>query len=227
MQSCAFSEREIISVGRIGAWIFVLAASLTVCIPPPMIAEVKLPPVLSDNMVLQCQSTISLWGWADVGENVVITAGWIKGSITARTDVHGCWSAQLKTTKAGGPYSIVLKGKNIIVLNNVMLGEVWMCSGQSNMEFTIKMLGGWDHFYRAEKEELLKGNPSELRLFTVSKDTSSVPLDVCRGKWVLAGLDAVENFSATAYFFGRELRKRLKVPIGLIATSWGGTPAEA
>ena len=190
-------------------------------------AEVRLPSILADNMVLQQRSSVNIWGWANPGEIVHVKAGWATAPVSAVAGSDGKWQIRLRTTKAGGPYGITITGKNQIVLKNVMLGEVWVCSGQSNMEFTIKMLGGWESFYKADKEDLVKNGYSSLRLFTVAKDTSSVPLDTCRGTWLVANPEVVENFSATAYFFGRELSRKLKVPIGLISSNWGGTPAEA
>ncbi len=190
-------------------------------------AAVRLPPVLGDNMVLQQQSSVNVWGWADPGETVRVSAGWSKTPVSAVAGSDGKWRVRLGTTKAGGPYAMTIEGKNRIVLTNVMLGEVWVCSGQSNMEFTIKNLGGWAGSYNPDKEDLLKNDYASLRLFTVARDTSGIPLDTCGGAWLVAGPEVVENFSATAYFFGRELHRTLRVPIGLISSSWGGTPAEA
>jgi sialate O-acetylesterase len=188
---------------------------------------VRLPPILGDNMVLQQRRSFNIWGWADPGESVRVKAGWMKTSVSTVAGSDGKWQVRLGTTKAGGPYVMSIQGKNRIVLKNIMLGEVWVCSGQSNMEFTIQMLGGWAGSYSADKKDLLKNSYSSLRLFTVAKDTSSVPLDTCKGSWRVADPDVVENFSATAYFFGRELARTLKVPVGLISSNWGGTPAEA
>jgi len=178
-------------------------------------------------MVLQQQSTVDFWGWAGPGEAVRISAGWSSAPVSAVAGRDGKWRARLGTTQAGGPYVVSIEGKSQIELKNVMLGEVWVCSGQSNMEFTIKMLGGWSGSYKAEYEDLLNQGYSSLRLFTVARDTSSVPRDTCRGVWRTANPEVVEDFSATAYFFGRELSRTLKVPVGLISSSWGGTPAES
>ena len=190
-------------------------------------AAVRLPPVLGDNMVLQQQSSVNIWGWADPGETVRVSAGWSKTPLSAVAGSDGKWRVRLETTKAGGPYAMTIEGKNRIVLTNVMLGEVWVCSGQSNMEFTIMTLGGWAGSYNADREDLLKNDYASLRLFTVARDTASIPLGTCGGAWRVAGPEVVENFSATAFFFGRELHRTLNVPIGLISSSWGGTPAEA
>ena len=106
-------------------------------------AAVRLPPVFGDNMVLQQRSAVTLWGWADPGEAVRVTAGWSNAPVSATAGSDGKWRARLETPEAGGPYLIAIEGKSRIELKNIMLGEVWVCSGQSNMEFTIKDLGGW------------------------------------------------------------------------------------
>jgi sialate O-acetylesterase len=122
---------------------------------------------------------------------------------------------------------MTIEGKDRIELKNIMLGEVWVCSGQSNMEFTINMLGGWGGRFAADRDDLIRNGYGSVRLFTVARDTSRVPVDTCRGAWLLPDPDVVGDFSATAFFFGRELARTLKVPVGLIASSWGGTPAES
>jgi sialate O-acetylesterase len=189
-------------------------------------ANIKLSSLLSSNMVLQRDSDVNIWGWADPGEEVRVDVGWSRSPVSVVADADGRWLARVKTTGASGPYTVTLHGKNDIFLANIMLGEVWVCSGQSNMEFTIKALGGWGSYYREDKEDLSKHDYTGLRIFTVLKDTANAPLDTCRGTWVIADTSSVENSSATAFFFGRELYRRLNVPVGLIVSSWGGTPAE-
>ena len=188
---------------------------------------VRLPSILGDNMVLQQQSTVNIWGWADPGEAIRVRAGWMTAPVSTVAGSDGKWRVGLKTAKAGGPYVLTVEGKSRIELKNVMLGEVWVCSGQSNMEFTIKDLGGWSGSFGADYDDLLKHGYPSLRLFTVARDTSRVPIDTCKGAWLLPNPEFVENFSATAYFFGRELSRKLNVPVGLISSNWGGTPAEA
>jgi len=189
-------------------------------------AAVRLPPMFGDNMVLQQHGAVTLWGWGDPGEVIKVTAGWSKTPVSATAGSDGKWRARLETSEAGGPYLIAIEGKSRIELKNIMLGEVWVCSGQSNMEYTIKDLGGWSGSFRADYDDLVKEGYSSLRLFTVARDTSSVPLETCRGAWRLPAPEVVEQFSATAYFFGRELSRTLRVPVGLISSSWGGSPAE-
>jgi sialate O-acetylesterase len=189
--------------------------------------KVRMPNIFADNMVLQRNTTVKLWGWANPGEKVILTAEWQKAPVTAVTDASGKWLIKIKTTNAGGPYKISVKGENEISFSNVLLGEVWICSGQSNMEFTIKMFGGWDKTFKNEKEDFLKNDYSKIRFMQVEKATSATPLDTCKAKWMIPDITNTEEFSATAFFFGKELYNKLKVPIGLVSTNWGGTPAEA
>ncbi len=193
----------------------------------PSFGKVKLPSIFADDMVLQRNTKVKIWGWGSPGETVTIKAGWLKNGVTVKTDSEGKWLAELKTGKAGGPYTISVKGENEILLNNILLGEVWICSGQSNMEYTIKMFGGWDVNFLKDKEDFEKNDYSKIRFCQVDKAVSKVPLDTCKAQWMVPSVENLENFSAAAYFFGRELYNRLKVPVALISTNWGGTPAEA
>lgn len=189
-------------------------------------AKVKLPSVLSDKMVLQQNSVVKIWGWANPQEKISIQTSWNKKTYQSVADEKGNWLIKVETAKAGGPYSIKINGENEIVLNDILLGEVWICSGQSNMEYTIKMLGGWDTF-KKEKEDFEKYDYSKIRLCQVLKATSQIPVDTCTAKWMNADLTSTDTFSAVAFFYGKELYQKLKVPIGLISSNWGGTPAEA
>ncbi len=212
--------KNITMAGLFVPTIFVLFSTLVV-------ANVKLPSIISDNMVLQRNSKVKMWGWASPGEKIRIRANWLKSAVSVTADDSGRWITVLKTTKEGGPYTLTLTGKNVVKVKNILLGEIWVCSGQSNMEFTIDMLGGWDAFYPKEKKELEKNDFSRIRLCQVQKATLEVPADTCTASWSPANVKNVTNFSATAYFFGRELYRKLHVPIGLISSNWGGTPAEA
>jgi len=191
-----------------------------------LFGKIRLPNIFSNDMVLQRNTTVKIWGWANPNEKIILKADWMKSPLTAAADANGNWMIRIKTVKAGGPHKISISGENEIVFNNVLLGEVWICSGQSNMEFTLKMLGGWDSHYKNDKEDFIKKGYTQMRFCQVEKAASAVPLDTCKARWFVPKVDDVENFSATAYFFGRELYNKLHVPIGLISTNWGGTPAE-
>ncbi len=183
-------------------------------------ADIKLPAVFSDNMVFQREVKAPVWGWADAGEKVKITASWGEDEeVTAGTD--GKWSTKIKTPKAGGPFTVKFEGKNSFELKNVMSGDVWVGSGQSNMQWNVNnSVNG--------KEEVAAANYPNIRLFSVRLVPSKTPLeDTAGSKWVVCEPSSVGNFSAAAYFFGRKLYKELNIPIGLINTSWGGTSVEA
>src|SRR6266542_3841984 len=183
-------------------------------------AEVRLPAVFSDNLVLQLGMRTPIWGWADEGEKVTVTFRGKKVSATAR---NGKWLVKLPSAKAGGPDTLLVEGKNRIELKNVLVGEVWICSGQSNMEFPL------DRSFESEKDIANSANPN-LHLFTVTKSKANEPMDDVKASpnigWVECNPDSAQKFSAAAYYFGRALQKARGVPVGLIHTSWGGSPAE-
>ena len=187
--------------------------------------KVKLPAFFADNMVLQQQSECNIWGWADPGTRVCITTSWDKKSymLTARKD--GYFDVKVKTPQAGGPYFIGFKDKDHVLINNVMIGEVWICAGQSNMEMQMK--GFKQQPVEGTTEELLNCKDSQLRLFTVKRHVSLTPEWDVTGQWNEANSASVRDFSATAYYFGKALRQMLDVPVGLICTSWGGSACEA
>jgi sialate O-acetylesterase len=181
-----------------------------------LFADVKLPAVFSDHMVLQREKPIAVWGWADEGETVTVQLGKEEVSTEAK---GGKWKVLLPPMKAGGPHNLKVRGKNQLELNDVLIGEVWIASGQSNMEWPLRLSF-------EPKEAIAKSGNSKIRLLTVPKLKSNEPVDDFKGQWVECGPTTASNFSAVAYFFGRDLQKALGVPVGLIHTSWGGSPAE-
>lgn len=184
-------------------------------------SNISLPEIFADNMVLQQLSEITIWGWAKTGETVAVKADWLDSAVTAVVGNQGTWKIILKTPGAGGPYTIHLRGYNELTLKNILIGEVWLCSGQSNMEWTA-MMG-----INNAKEEIRNAEYPEIRFFTVYHATSLYPQDHCTGEWTACTPETMRNFSAIAFFFARKLHKELGVPVGVINTSWGGTPAEA
>ena len=184
-------------------------------------ANISLPEIFSDNMVLQQKSDVILWGWAKTGETVVIKGDWMDKEITTEASNQGLWRITLKTPVAGGPYNIHIKGYNELILKNVLIGEVWLCSGQSNMEMSAQ--SGINN----ADEEIKNADWPEIRLFTINTATSGTPQDHLSGKWVVCTPEEMKTFSAIGYFFARKLNKDLGVPVGVINSSWGGTAAES
>ena len=181
-------------------------------------AQVKLSPIFSSNMVLQQGMEIPVWGWASPGEKVTVTLE--KGTATAKANKEGKWTLKLPAMNYGGPLTMTIKGKNVQTLDNILIGEVWVCSGQSNMEFNMLSV-------RNSDAEIAASDYPDIRLFTVKRRISGTQQDKLEeGEWSKCSPITIPRFSAVAYFFGRELNQKLKVPIGLINTSWGGTVAE-
>lgn len=181
-------------------------------------AEVKLPRIFSSNMVLQQGIEIPVWGWADKGEQIAVTFD--SKSVRTKTNSNGKWMVKLPVQEYGGPHTLTVKGKSTIVFDNILIGEVWVCSGQSNMEFHVGQA------INAENE-IASANFPKIRLFTVPKAVAQFPQsDISSGEWIECSPETVASFSAVGYFFGRDIFKELNVPIGLIHTSWGGTVAE-
>lgn len=184
------------------------------------VADIRLPAIIGDNMVLQQDQKVSIWGWADPGEEVMVSVSWhnMKWAVTAAR--NGKWVYKMNPPKAGGPYEMTLSGKNSITIKNILVGEVWICSGQSNMQMSVQASNN-------AAEEIAAADYPNIRLFTVQRKVAQEPQSDCTGNWTLCSPETVPGFSAVGYFFGRELHQKLGVPVGMIHTSWGGTPAEA
>lgn len=189
-------------------------------------AQVKLQPLFTDNMVLQQQADVPIWGEDKAGKKVTVTTSWDKRKHTTTTAANGKWKVSVATPKAGGPYSITISDGKTVRLNNVLIGEVWLCSGQSNMEMPIV---GWgnDYFEAEHKDADNHPNIRLLQLNLVASMTPDNHFTARNNGWTVCNYTNLAPFSATAYFFGRDLEKHLNVPIGLIQTCWGGTVAEA
>jgi sialate O-acetylesterase len=184
-------------------------------------ANISLPEIFSDNMVLQQKSEVPLWGWAKAGETVTIKADWLEKEIIVKVGSQGTWRTTIKTPAAGGPFTIRLNGYNEIILKNVLIGEVWLCSGQSNMEWSAQ--SGINN----GEDEIKNANYPGIRLFTVYQSTSLYPQDHLTGEWSACTPETMLSFSAIGYLFAKILHNELGVPVGIINTSWGGTPAES
>jgi len=184
-------------------------------------AEVKLPAIFTDNMVLQQQSEVAIWGWAKSGSNIQIIPSWDKKKYTTKADASGKWKTKITTPAAGGPYEITFSDGAVKKLNNVLIGEVWLCSGQSNMEMPMKGFRGQP--VAGSNEVILRSKNKNIRLFTVQRASNIEPQEDCKGQWQEASPETVAEFSATSYYFGRLLNEILGVPVGLIHSSWGGS----
>ncbi len=187
-------------------------------------AEIKLPSVFCDNMVLQQQTQAAIWGKASKNSTVSVSTSWNGKSYSAKASADGSWKVKVTTPKAGGPYEITVSDGKALKLKNVLIGEVWVCSGQSNMEMPVK--GFKNQPVIGSSDAIAFSSNPNIRLFSVKRATSLDPLDDFTGTWQLCEPENVADFSATAYYFGLMLNKTLNVPIGLINTSWGGTRIE-
>lgn len=188
-------------------------------------AKVVLPKIFASGMVMQQQTDANLWGEAKADATVKIATSWNKKTVSVKAGNDGKWTAKIQTPAAGGPYSITFNDGEKTVIDNILVGELWICSGQSNMEMPMK--GFKNQPVENAVEDILHSGDSKMRLFTVKRTSLFQPATDVVGEWKEASPEAVRNFSATAYYFGRELRRMLNVPVGLIVTSWGGSSCEA
>lgn len=189
-------------------------------LPITGLGAIRLPKIIGSHMVLQQKSETAFWGWANPSEKIYITTSWNNQKDSVMADGNAQWKLKIKIPEAGGPYTITLEGENTIILENILIGEVWVCSGQSNME--------WSSLQNQQQiiEEMPRSRNNNIRLFHVAKATAAHPQDYVEGSWKVAGPEALQGFSAIAYFFAKALQEKLQVPVAVINTSWGGTPAE-
>ncbi|HEY4149744.1 MAG TPA: sialate O-acetylesterase [Chitinophagaceae bacterium] len=179
-------------------------------------------------MVLQQNSTVTLWGWANPGETVTIRSSWDQTPVTAKAAADGKWTAGVKTSKAGGPYSISFIATDTITVKNVLLGEVWLASGQSNMEFFMSKTKNASYAGVIDYEkEIAAADYPAIRMIDVGNKTASEPQANFNGKWKICSPQTADTFSAVAFYFAREIHQATGYPIGIINATWGGTPAES
>lgn len=195
-------------------------------IPSILFGAVTLPTFFGDNMVLQQKTGAVIWGWAKAGSNIQVIPSWDRRKYSAKAGEDGKWKLSINTPAAGGPYEITITDGSPVILHNVLIGEVWVCSGQSNMEMPMK--GFKDQALRGSNDAIFNSANDLLRLYIVPRSVKIHPQDTSkRSSWKIATSESVSNFSATAYYFGRLLQQQLKVPVGLINISYSGSPAEA
>ncbi len=184
------------------------------------VAEVRLPAIIGSHMILQQMSDVKIWGWCDPSEKIKISCSWDTVTYNAVGNPDGKWLLTILTPSAGGPYTLTIEGHNKIILEDVLIGEVWACSGQSNMEMSYS----WG--IRQYTNDIENANNNKIRLFYIPRLTSEYPQDDTKGHWVVCNSEDLKTFSLAGYFFGQKLQEILSVPVGLVEASWGGTPAE-
>jgi sialate O-acetylesterase len=195
-----------------------LFSFICLMIMPAAFSNVRLPRILSSNMVIQRNTEFKIWGWADKGEKISVSFNELKRSTKAGKD--GKWMVIFPAMKEGGPYSMLIKGKNEIKLTNIMFGDIWVCSGQSNMEWPLSRTNN-------AEDEIASANYPDIRLFQCPHNIQFAPVDdVESGEWKVCTPETVRNFSAVGYLFGRGIHNEVDIPIGLLFTAWGGTNVE-
>jgi sialate O-acetylesterase len=203
-----------------------IAYLLTLIMCVTQSSALHLPAIFSDHMVLQQKTVAAFWGTADANEQIKIATTW-GGQAETVADAQGHWLVKVKTPQAGGPYVVTITGaKGQQTFQDVLIGEVWLCSGQSNMEMPLQ---GWppNDLIENSQQAIVDAQLPTLRLFTVARSVSHVPSADCQGTWATCTPEAAKTSSATAFFFGRKLHADLGIPVGLIHSSWGGTPVQA
>ena len=209
-------KRNLVSTGFIFGVIGMLVSSVY--------SNVKPAAIFCDHMVLQQKSNVPIWGWALPGEKITVQPGWQQDGVSVTADKQGNWKVEIRTPGAGGPYTIRISGQNEIILSDVLIGEVWVCAGQSNMEVSLGWLGT-----ERSKKDIERANNLQIRIFDMKDRFSIYEEKDCIGQWDTwrpATSDNIRWFSAVGYYFGKRLQEDLNVPIGLISSHWGGTAAE-
>jgi sialate O-acetylesterase len=181
-------------------------------------AYLRLPDIFSHNMILQQNQKIHFAGYAEPGQRIKVVVSWNKDTVKAVTRYDAKWSVDFITPVAGGPYEIIVIGDKTITITNILIGEVWLCSGQSNMEFNA----AWH--YNNYKEEIINANHPEIRFFHIQKKSAPYPQEDVRGKWEVCTPETVGSFSGVGYFFGRTIYENLHQAVGLIESCWGASP---
>jgi sialate O-acetylesterase len=201
--------------------IFLPAFLICLFLSTQSFSQLRLPAVIASGMVLQQNDSVVIWGWGYSGQEVRVTGSWNNSISKATVANTAKWRVKLKTPAAGGPYTIRITSDGAdIVLNDVLIGEVWLCSGQSNME--------WSYYNGARfiKEELPTCYNKNIRFFDIPRATSDYPQEDIDAKWEICDSNSLKAFSAVGYYFGKKLQQDMNIPVGLINASWGGTPAE-
>jgi sialate O-acetylesterase len=205
---------------------FLILALLTLLVFSQTQAKIQLAPLIGSNMVLQRNTTVNFWGEATANEKITVRTSWDQKVRQTRADKDGQWLTSIPTPEAGGPHTVTITGENRIVLENILIGEVWIASGQSNMEMPVTGFMGQpvEGAVQALTEAM---QYPDIRMFTVPRNPSAIPQTTCKGEWKCSNPQNVGQFSATAYFFAKQLNRTLNVPVGIITSNWGGSAIEA
>ncbi len=196
-------------------------------------AKVNLPGILGDNMVLQQQTSVKIWGWSAGNATIKVKTSWDKKSYTTIADSNGSWLLRISTPQAGGPYQITISDGEALILDNILIGEIWFCSGQSNMEMPMR---GFDRQpVKGSNNIIARANPKvPIRMYTTDskngnwvRQFNKTPQTDCQGEWLENNSENVVNVSAAAYYFAKYVQEVLNVPVGIIVSSWGGSVVEA
>ncbi len=205
-------------INRRTSWILLSTVLTVLALTGWVSAEVRLPALISDHMLLQQEVPVRIWGWADPGEQVRVEFG--GQNVSTPADAGGEWEVFLSPLEAGGPFQMVISGENIVTLTDVLVGEVWIASGQSNMVWSVRRS-------RDAETEVTKAEFPRIRLFKVALKVADQPLEDVEGNWQQCSAQSVADFSAVGYFFARHLHQKRGHPVGVIQTAWGGTPSES
>ncbi len=201
-----------------------LAAALLICAFSAS-AKVKMPALFSDNAVLQQQTEVPVWGWANARAKVTVTPSWDGKTYEAKADKNGKWQVKIATPKAGGPYELKISDGEELTVDGILIGEVWLCAGQSNMEMPMKGFPGQP--VEGSNMDIVKSKNSNIHVISVARASKTEPQDDFKGEWKAASPEVIVNFSATGYYFGRLMQEMLDVPVGLIDVSFGGSCIQA
>lgn len=188
-------------------------------------AKIWMPTIFDSGMVLQRESNVKLWGTTDAGKTVKVTTSWNKKTYRTTANSDGKWNVSVSTPEAGGPYSVTVTDGEAVTFDNVLIGEVWICAGQSNMEMPMK--GFPSQPIENGPADILHSTDPLLHVFQAKRISRVEPTDTTVGQWKTSEPEVIRDFAATAYYFGRELRRTLNVPVGLIVTAWGGSSCES
>ncbi|MEM9932710.1 MAG: sialate O-acetylesterase [Bacteroidota bacterium] len=201
--------------------ILYLFIAVTLFSPILLLSQLSVPPIFSDHMVLQQESMVSIWGMATPESKVILKGNWPKAKLTIKSDDKGKWRANIPSPAAGGPYQLTIKNEESeLLFQDILFGEVWLCSGQSNMNWSVKKtLTG--------EKAIAAGEHPQIRVFTVERSLEDAPVKHFSGNWEKASQETVPEFTAVGYYFALQLQEKLNVPVGIIHSSWGGSAVEA